>query len=71
MFLAQSPDSQSEQHQPVESADPEAKSAETTDADQTADETTPNQQQETNGSQSAGPYDMETIKAFNRALYGS
>lgn len=62
---------QAEQSQPTESSS-EAKPA-NTDKTDSSEATAPDAEQQTasDSEESAGPYDMEAIKAFNRALYGS
>ena len=66
--------------QPQESSSPEtrnsatkntSKDSETANRQGTNKESPSGATPESKPSQSAGPYDMEAIKAFNRALYGS
>ncbi|NJR61043.1 MAG: hypothetical protein HC769_20770 [Cyanobacteria bacterium CRU_2_1] len=63
--------------QPEESVNPqtpegsEPKADETGDRQRTDEEAAASSTSDQDQSQSAGPYDMESIKAFNRALYGS
>jgi hypothetical protein len=87
LLFAQAPtEPQIEEIQPLEppllqeSSSPETESTPTkttstdsqTTTEQGASEKSPSETtSDSDRSQSAGPYDMEAIKAFNRALYGS
>ncbi len=68
--MAQASDPPVEQSQPIESKDNEESTKTNASIDQpTVDRA--NSEATDTSSESAGPYDIEAIKAFNRALYGS
>lgn len=67
VWLAQQSETPPETEQPAKTTT----NIETGDQQAKSDQDTDEQKSTASSQDAAGPYDMEAIKAFNRALYGS